>query len=217
MKKEMLDKRLDEYLETANAEEYKAEGEYRCVYSYDLDKDIAFTPQEMMDEAWFLDKTHTPKSSQCLGYSLNYEKLCKFAFAHLDKELLTTLSAVFFLEDETDLQDLYEFSGDEYALECIDMDECIGLMWFYRNIVLVNVRTIIQVSQDVCLPGEDPAREIEIGVLSTLAHELRHLMLDTNVLLDAEMQQYADERSVEEYGNKFAELHQCRFVEEIAC
>lgn len=129
--------------------------------------------------------------------------------------MLTTLSAVFFLEDEGDLQALYEFSGDEYALECIDMDEYIGLMWFYQNIVLVNVRAIIQVSQDVCLPGEDPAREIEIGVLSTLAHELRHLMLDTNVLLDAEMQQYADEGSVEEYGNKFAELYQCRFVEEM--
>lgn len=213
MKKEELFTRLDSFLaEDKDSEElfYPNQPENtRTIFDYGdiIAKEISFVPEESMSEKWLLSKTHIQNKPHDSLYNIDFESIVKFVFGHADKELFTTLNAIFFVYDEDGLDELYEYTGDEYALECIDLDENIGLMWYEKNIVIVNVGLIIRTSEEI----EDyviPASEhIEEGIITTLVHELRHLMADTNHLLTEEecSSSECQEDAVEEYSRRFSD------------
>lgn len=213
MKKEELFARLDRFLEEdKNVEEMfypKQPENTRTIFDYGdiMAKEISFVPEESMSEKWLLNKTHIQKKPKSSLYNIDFESVVKFVFDHADKELFTTLDAIFFVYDEGGLDELYEYTGDEYALECIDLDECIGLLWYEKNIVIVNIGLIIRASEEIEDCVIPAAEHIEEGIITTIVHELRHLMVDTNYLLTEEEcpSSECQEDAVEEYSRRFSD------------
>ena len=126
----------------------------------------------------------------------------------IDTNCLLTMKALFIIYDDRDRERLMALTNDEYALE-IGMD-LVGVTWWERNICIVNANEIIAVAKEV--HGDDKhylQQEVEIGLGTTIIHELRHLLLDTNILLpeDEYPIELASEEMVEEYCRNFYENH----------
>ena len=212
MKKMELDAALNQFLKNEDAEEYfwpdQMSGN-RTIFDYSdiVGKEISFTPEENMSAGWFWSKAHVQPAPANNQYDIDFRGICDFVFAHVERELFTTLDALFFVFNEEGLDEVFDYTGDEYALECIDMDEDIGLMWYEKNIIVINVGLIQKSSEDLADEFRSAASHASDGIVMTIVHELRHLMLETNVLLPEE--KYPDyevtEAAVEEYTRQFAD------------
>lgn len=103
-------------------------------------------------------------------------------------------------------QHLFEKFGDEYAYDvCSDY---LGVMWFERNVVIVNLGQIVRASEqiakengDLCDPWFSLENQVLTGFLTTAIHELRHLQMNTNIFLPEDLYPLAlgSEDAVEEY------------------
>lgn len=132
---------------------------------------------------------------------INKEKLVTLMLDTMDHNLFITLENMYFIKSEDDLRKIYDLTGDEYALEIIDIEEQIGLMWYEKNSIIINLAAIKRVAEEIGVDTSDIRREYNIGILSTIIHELRHLMLDTNIILSEEDYpvEMSAENEVEEY------------------
>lgn len=213
MKKEEMNTRLDEFLrEEKDVEEVtipsQLEGTRTVFDGGDiLCKEVTFTPEENMSEEWFWKKTHVQTMPKSNPYEIDFKRICDFVFSHCPKEMFTTLEALFFVFNEDGLRELAEYTGDEYGLECINMDEQIGLMWYEKNIVIVNVGLIQQTSEEMADEITPASEHICDGIIMTIVHGMRHLMLRTNFLLTDEECPVEEESedAVEEYARRFAD------------
>lgn len=213
MKKEEMNTRLDEFLrEEKDVEEVtipsQLEGTRTVFDGGDiLCKEVTFTPEENMSEEWFWKKTHVQTMPKSNLYEIDFKRICDFVFSHCPKEMFTTLEALFFVFNEDGLRELAEYTGDEYGLECINMDEQIGLMWYEKNIVIINVGLIQQTSEEMADEITPASEHICDGIIMTIVHGMRHLMLRTNFLLTDEECPVEEESedAVEEYARRFAD------------
>lgn len=98
---------------------------------------------------------------------------------------------------------LDRFLKEEDAEEYFWPDQMAG----NRNIIVINVGLIQKSSEDLADEFRSAASHASDGIVMTIVHELRHLMLETNVLLPEE--KYPDyevtEAAVEEYTRQFAD------------
>ena len=213
MTKTQLDKSLDQFLQEENAEELQhipgQPAGCRTIFDYGdiIGKEVSFTPEEAMSADWFWSKAHIQTVPKDNRYDIDFKAICDFVFAHVEREMFTTLDAVFFVFDDDGLEKLYDYTGDEYAQECIDMDQAVGLMWYEKNIIIINVGLIQKSSEEIADEFCPAKNHIADGIVMTIVHELRHLMLDTNVLLSEEAYPYSEnaEEAVEEFTRRFAD------------
>lgn len=213
MKKEEMYARIDEFLrEEEDAEEVtipsQPEGTRTVFDGGDiLCKEVTFTPEENMNEEWFWKKAHVQTQPKSNPYEIDFKAICNFVFSHCPKEMFTTLEALFFVFNEDGLSELAQYTGDDYGYECINMDEQIGLMWYEKNIVIVNVGLIQQTSEEMADEITPASEHICDGIIMTIVHGMRHLMLRTNFLLTDEECPIEEESedAVEEYARRFAD------------
>ena len=80
-------------------------------------------------------------------------------------------------------------------------------MLFEKNSIIINLKNIEKVSKELNYDKYQENKETQIGLFSTLFHELRHLMLDTNIFLPETIYsaELASEENVEDFGNITAE------------
>jgi len=136
--------------------------------------------------------------------------IAKFLHNKIDRICLLTMKAVFVLYDSADefgdecdgyrkkLMDVAD--GDEYAYEICH--ETIGTTWWERNICVINASQIIEAVLEMYDEDEYQFEvEVDIGLWTTLIHELRHLLLDTNIILPENEYpiELASEENVEAY------------------
>ena len=134
------------------------------------------------------------------------------AFITLDKLVVIwsepddvdTLEPSDFVDEQ--LLALYEEYSDEYAFEI--GQGVLGQLWFERNVAVVNMGEIVRAAREIEQENSDLGdswfsfeNQVEIGFLTTVIHELRHLQLDTNFLLpeDTYPVEWASEEAVEDY------------------
>lgn len=213
MKKEEMYARIDEFLrEEEEAEEVTIPSQpkgTRTIFDGGdiIGKEVTFTPEENMNEKWFWKKAHLQTPPKSNPYEIDFKGICDFVFTRCPKELFTTLEALFFVFNEKGLKKLAKYTGDDYGLECINMDEQIGLMWYEKNIVIVNVGLIQQASEEMADEMTPASEHICDGIIMTIVHGMRHLMLRTNFLLTDEECPVEEESedAVEEYARRFAD------------
>lgn len=172
-----------------------------------MGKEVTFTPEENMNEKWFWKKAHLQTPPKSNPYEIDFKGICDFVFTRCPKELFTTLEALFFVFNEKGLRKLAKYTGDNYGYECINMDEQIGLMWYEKNIVIVNVGLIQQTSEEMADEMTPASEHICDGIIMTIVHGMRNLMLHTNFLLTDEecpVEEKNDD-AVEEYARRFAD------------
>lgn len=89
-----------------------------------------------------------------------------------------------------DMREWYDFDDD---------DKCVGLMGSNHQIVFVNEWAIARIVDEMSIyEASNPLKAYEIGIVTTLIHEMRHLMLDTNLLVKSSEDE-ASEEGVENF------------------
>lgn len=193
----------------------------KCIYIWDELEDkilpLRFEEKftlESLKEAMYL----SPKLASIIGFN----EVATYLYS-LDKNLFTTLEKLCFMWNEDDYNWLYNETGDEYALYVIDENE-LGKMWFERNICIVDVKNIVKTCLDLAGPDVDIndtenyfmerqyfIEDLNSGIIMTAIHELRHLMLDTNIILpeDEYPINLSDEDLVEQYCNDIWDENRC--------
>lgn len=104
----------------------------------------------------------------------------------IDPAMLTCLNSVIIIdefEDRKAVADLLKVGEDNLPEE---NESLIGQLWFQENCVFVYIPALKAIAKEVV--EEIPwfscyDHEMEIGFLTTLLHEIRHLGLDCNFLL----------------------------------
>ena len=110
MKKMELDAALDRFLKEEDAEEYFWPDQMagnRTIFDYSdiVGKEISFTPEENMSADWFWSKAHVQPAPANNQYDIDFRGICDFVFAHVERELFTTLDAIFFVFNEEGLDE----------------------------------------------------------------------------------------------------------------
>lgn len=153
-------------------------------------------------------------------YQVNNRVLAEYLWEACDRNAFVTLEELVVIWSEPDDPESFEPAdfedsearrlcdelGDEYALEI--GQGLLGQLWFERNIAVVNLGEVVRAAEQVAKENEDCwdpwfslENQIEMGFLTTVLHELRHLQMDTNIILPEEEYpvELAAEENVEEY------------------
>ena len=130
-----------------------------------------------------------------------------------DPAMLINLRYIIFVADETDVPYVEEATNceDEAAEfpQIIDFDEnnCLGCFWYTMSSIVISMRAIEKTAHEITIENENAniytneQDEIDIGVYTTITHELRHLGL-ANPFLPEDKYPVSDEseQNVEEWG-----------------
>ena len=78
--------------------------------------------------------------------------------------------------------------------------DIVGITWVERNVCIVDVKVIQECMEEGSISSSMSAFNRAICI--TIIHELRHLLLETNILLDDNEypSELSEEDAVEEYG-----------------
>ena len=146
-------------------------------------------------------------------YRPNKEKVIQYLLA-LPEDVLLTLNDVWFLWDFDDYDDMVDYydADSAYAADLYD-DRILGRMWFEQNAALIDVQNIVNSAleiekQDIALGLYGYAdMDIKEQTALTLVHEIRHIMMDTNIILpeDEYPIHLASEFDVEDFARSWVE------------
>jgi hypothetical protein len=177
------------------------------VYDLEYGKEIAYNLNMTVEK--LIDKIYINPSipKYCMP---DKKKVAEYLIKHLPVDAFYTLNKICFVYgEEADCETLAQFFDEDvdWAREVILSDN-LGKMWFEYNSVLIDVKNIIESAEQIAREDRamgwpssertDTMRQIAI----TLIHELRHLMLDTNIVLSEE--EYPVNLSAEESVEHFA-------------
>lgn len=155
-------------------------------------------------------------------FQINKDALAEYLWETCDRNAFITLDELVVIWSEPCDEDtfgpaeftdsgsehLYDNLGDEYAYEI--GQGVLGQLWWERNVVVVNMGEIVRASEEIARDNEDVAdidswfsmeNQVLTGLLTTAIHELRHLQMDTNILLPEDVYplHLSSEDAVEEY------------------
>lgn len=190
-----------------------------CVWDSEDAKIITFQFPDRINPQLLAQQIHI-SSAIPEKYQVDPTALANYLWTACDKNAFTTLDQLVVIWSEPDdpillepadfvdpeLTRLCSEFGDEYALElgC----DLLGQLWFERNIVIINMGQIVRTAEEISMENRDipdPYFTMEnqtlTGFLTTAIHELRHLQMDTNILLPEDMYpvSLASEERVEAY------------------
>ena len=111
---------------------------------------------------------------------MNKEKLAEYLFNNVDKNAFLTLDGLYFVYDKSDYEELGEVYNDCTPMEFYETKER-GVMWFDHNVCIVGVKNIIERVMQTETHNEVFC--IKRRIVGVTIHELRHLMMDTTLVL----------------------------------
>lgn len=111
---------------------------------------------------------------------MSKEKLAAYLLENVDEHAFLTLEGLYFVYDKTDYEELVRLYRDCSPMDFYENKER-GVMWFDHNVCIVGVKNIIERAKITELSNvEFRTKRRVIGVT---IHELRHLMMDTTLVL----------------------------------
>lgn len=151
---------------------------------------------------WLADRLcFAPGTEQCKA---DYEQKILSLLLSIDQNMLITLQYIFFVTKEDDIYDVcqkVEADSSEFP-ETIDFDENdqLGCFWSQYSSIIINLTAIEKAVQEIADENEYQ-KEFEIGLLTTLTHEIRHLGLSNMFLYIGDYPpEEAEEEAVERWG-----------------
>ena len=212
MERDVLRATLLEDVEEGNGELLEENEAGFLYYDNDYGKEVQFTLQENMTEEWLANKIYiNPKVKNKYGFT--EKEIARILLLNLPSEHFITLNYIFVAYRKSDCKEiakrLYGDKNEEILTDLSDFfDEQVGLMGFFDNSVFINMRNIEKTNREVFSDALHRLhKENVFGFWSTAFHEIRHLMLETNMFLDEN--EYPEnlslENNVEEFGNMTAE------------
>lgn len=142
-------------------------------------------------ESWLRSRIYYTASTQ--QEKAVYDQPVISLLQFLDPNMLITLEHIFFVRDETDIDEICTLVGAEPCEfpSAIDFDEpeTLGCFWHQYSSVIIHMAAIDKTVQEMKTEYDhdgmyfNTATETDIGVFTTLTHEIRHLGL-SNPYLD---------------------------------
>ena len=207
MKSVEIKNALKELAQEGEIEIFKEDDDGILVYDLQEGKEIQYNLNMTVDK--LVEKIYINPSipEYCRP---DAKKVAQYLLKHLPVDAFYTLNKICFVYgEEIDCETLSEFFDEDvdWAREVIFSDT-LGKMWFEYNSVLIDVKNIIESAeeierQDIAMGWHGNARADTLRQIAiTLVHELRHLMLDTNIVLSED--EYPVKLSAEESVEHFA-------------
>lgn len=144
-------------------------------------------------------------------YRPNREKLVQYLL-NLPNDMLLTLSDIWFVWNEADYENMVDYydADPAYVGDLYD-ENCLGKMWFEKNAAIIDVQNIFKSAveiekQDIALGFYGNAdQDTREQIIVTTVHEIRHIMMDTNIILpeDEYPVHLASEFEVEEFARQW--------------
>lgn len=124
----------------------------------------------------------TSASAGWYDQAVDPHSLAEYLFKTVDKHVLQTLEHIVIVSADTerDWDELFLILEDRHGnsiLEVCDLpDDGVGIHWAEYQTVVINLGNIIELSKELCADGfSDVATETNIGVITTVLHELFHM------------------------------------------
>ena len=179
-----------------------------CLYDYQDGKEIVYTFKRSKTNlaSHIHISRYIPKK-----YRPNREKLVQYLL-RLPADMLLTLNDIWFVWSFEDYETMVEYYDEDsaYASDLWD-GECLGKMWFSQNVAIIDVQNILNSAieiekQDIAFGFNGNAYQDTLEQIAVTAiHEIRHIMMDTNIILpEDEYPIYlASEAEVEEFAREW--------------
>lgn len=148
----------------------------------DTDRTIRYISHDKITPAWLEDRIVITYSAGWYDQAVDPRALAEYLSRTVDKHILQTLEYIVIVSADTerDWDELYPILEDRHGnpiLEVCDLpDEGVGIQWAEYQTVVINLGNIIELSKELCADGfSDVDTETNIGVITTVLHELFHM------------------------------------------
>lgn len=143
---------------------------------------IRYISHDKITPAWLEDQIVITYSAGWYDQAVDSRALAEYLSKTVDKQILQILEHIVIVSADTerDWDELFPILEDRHGnpiLEVCDLpDEGVGIHWAEYQTVVINLGNIIELSKELCADGfSDVATEINIGVITTVLHELFHM------------------------------------------
>jgi hypothetical protein len=222
---EMIKKSIEDDIKNGLEVEILAESNDSIVV-YDnadiMDRDYEIKNPNILTKDWLKEHTIITPSVNELPQKINVDKMIDWVYENIDKDMYLTLERIIICNDEEkDFDYLRDYNDELYSqLECNDLpsENQLGIMWYDASIVVVNFGTIIKTTNEMIEDGYlyeyEKNDNINYGLISTLAHEIRHLAQANPYLPEDVLQQCGDdEEDAEQYAINICDEHNVYILE----
>ena len=137
-------------------------------------------------------------------YKEEYEHKIISLLLSIDPNMMTTLQYIFFVTNEDDIAFVCDKAEADYGdfPETIDFEEndMLGCFWYQHSSIIINLTAIEKAVHEIA-DEDEYQKEFEIGLMTTLTHEIRHLGLSNMFLYIGDYPpEEAEEEAVERWG-----------------
>ena len=198
--KEELRKAIkDEICEVLEQDETKV-----CVYDEDYEREFCLYKPTAMTADWLKNKIVITQSAKDCGFCPDAEVLANWLIANFGKEYYLNLNKIVFSFDED--ADYDELCQNEDFEEMFDAghyfpcEECLGIYWNEYDTVVISIQNILASCREIETKDDmyfDMSKEMNIGIMTTLLHELGHLGQNNPYTPDIASEEGKEEEVVE--------------------
>lgn len=189
-------------------------GDEEAVYlDFDTDVEIPFRYAEYCTDDWLKSLIHIGESAKTKGLTEDFiVEVIKKAFKNDFADAVCNLSGIIIPTDEIEFKQMLDIcmkDSDDCPDEWYTWDEtqstnCVGRLFSAHHIIFINEPKNNNLAHDLSMDlGSDEFHsEYCAGILVTLLHEVRHLMLDSNPFLPEDIypEELKDEDEVEAFA-----------------
>lgn len=189
-----------------------------CDYTEGTTKEFRFDTSCTDDYMTGLIKIGTGATNRGLtnGFIVN---VLKRTFGDDYVDAVCTLAGIIIPSNEKEFKQMLTDTirtGDDVDewYEWADNEHYVGKMLTQHQIVVINESVIYKISKEMSENDYEEQKEYQIGILTTLLHEMRHLMLDTNPFLpeDEFPEELREEDAVERFAiERYESLGELKF------
>ena len=196
MKKEEVLHLAKQFEEEGELEILEKTKDYLLVFDGEKESVIRFS--ETLDKVSLLEEI-----VEVLPQDIDKEKLIRL-LSTLDDSLFLSVQKILFFEGQEQYDDIMSQYFEN--MDMLDVDEELGKYLYFEDWVLINMGLIKACADDLALTENQYIEELNIGLWTTLLHELRHGYQFT-YLFQATQSDVDIEEDAEDYGIQLFEQY----------
>lgn len=175
-----------------------------CLYDEDYEREFCLYKPSAMTPKWLKDKIIIPESVRNCGFCPNVDTLANWIIQNFSKEYYINLNRIIFTFNED--ADFEELSQDKEIEEMFDAghyfpcEENLGIYWNEYDTVVISIFNILESCREIEAKDDlyfDMSKEMNIGIMTTLLHELGHLGQNNPYTPDIASEEGKEEEVVE--------------------
>lgn len=184
MKKDITIKELQDDEENGNGEVLDITDEYVCYFDYDSDTEIFYRFDEACTDEYIKSRIFVSEDVQKKGFTPDYIiKVLKKAFGDWYFDTVCVMSGIVIASNEADFDKFIQNAMQTSDIarewyEYADEEKYCGKLFAPHQIAYINERKHVELAKELADEMHSAEYEYEIGIIITLIHEMRHMLLE---------------------------------------